>query len=135
MVCSEFRPINVDDHLCLRLATSIFCRSDSLQSKYLYMPLGPNSSRISTWKLVIEKFCKRLYLWKERLLTMVGRLYLIKSFLNFLHIHFIFCVCIQDAKRGRQLLSSIQRCFLWCGYTKQRSFCKIQWRLVMRDKK
>jgi hypothetical protein len=102
MVCSEFRPINVDDHLCLRLATSIFCRSDSLQSKYLCMPLGANSSRISTWKPVIEKFCKRLHLWKERLLTMVGRLYLIKSVLNFLHIHFIFCVCIQHAKKGRQ---------------------------------
>jgi hypothetical protein len=23
---------------------------------------------------------------------------------------------------------------LWCGCTKQRSFCKIQWRLMMRDK-
>jgi len=34
-----------------------------------------------------------------------------------------------------RLLSSIQRPFLWYGCTKQRSFYKIQWRLVMRNKK
>jgi len=81
--------INVDDHLCLRLATSIFCRLDSLLSKYLGMPLGANPSRISTWKLVIEKFRKRLHMWKMRLLSMASCLCLIKSVLNSLPIYFI----------------------------------------------
>ena len=125
--------INVDDHLCLRLATSIFCRSDSLPSKYLGMPLGANPSRISTWKPVIEKFRKRLHMWKGRLLSMAGRLCLIKSVLNSLPIYFMSV--FKMPKGVGRLFSSIQRRFLWCGCTKQRSFCKIQWRLVMRDKK
>jgi hypothetical protein len=116
MVCSEFRPINVDDHLFLRLATSIFCSSDSLPSKYLCMPLGANSSLFSTWKPVIEKFRKRLHMWKERLLSMAGRLCLIKSVLNFLPIYFMFV--FKMLKGVGRLLSSIQRRFLWCRCTK-----------------
>jgi mannosylglycoprotein endo-beta-mannosidase len=81
--------INVDDHLCLRLATSIFCRSDSLPSKYLGMPLGVNLSRISTWKPVIKKFHKRLHMWKGRLLSMAVCLCLIKSVFNSLPIYFM----------------------------------------------
>ena len=121
--------INVDDQLCLRLATSIFCRSDSLPRKYLGMPLGANPSRISTWKPVIEKFRKRLHMLKERLLSMAGRLCLIKSVVNSLPIYFMSV--FKMPKGVGKLLSFIQICFLWCGCTKRRSFCKIQWRLVM----
>jgi mannosylglycoprotein endo-beta-mannosidase len=64
---------------------------------------------------------------------MVGHLCLIKSVLNSLPIYFMFV--FKMPKGVGRLLSSIQRCFLWCGCTKHRSFCKIQWRLVMRDKK
>jgi mannosylglycoprotein endo-beta-mannosidase len=102
--------INVDDRLCLHLATSIFCRSDSLSRKYLDMLLGANPSRISTWKKVIEKFRKRLYIWKVRLLSMVGRLCLIKNVFNCLPIYFMFVFKMPKGVGG--LLSSIQRCFL-----------------------
>jgi len=130
---SSIIDINVDDHLCLRLATFIFCRSDSLSNKYLGMPPGVNPSRISTWKPVIEKFRKRFRMWKERLLSMAGRLCLIKSVLTSLPIYFMSVFKIP--KGVGKLLSSIQRRFLWCRCTKHRSFYKIQWRLVIYDKK
>jgi hypothetical protein len=117
MVCSEFRPsyksfnigINVKDHLCLSLAKTIFFRSDSLLYNYHSMPLGANPSRISTWKPVIKKFHKRFNQWKGRLLSMVGRLCLIKSILNSLPIYFMSVFMV--AKGVSRLLSSIQRCF------------------------
>jgi len=82
--------INVNNHLCLPLATFIFYRSDSLPSKYLGMPLGVNPSCISTWKSIIKKFCKRLHMWKGRLLSMARHLCLIKNFLNSLPLYFMF---------------------------------------------
>ena len=130
---SSIIDINVNNHLYLPLAMFIFCKSDSLPSKYLSMPLWANPSCISTWKSIIEKFCKRLHMWKGRLLSMAKHLCLIKNVLNSLPIYFMFV--FKMPKGVGRLLSSIQRRFLWCGCTKQRSFCKTQWRLVKRDKK
>ena len=72
-------------------------------------------------------------MWKERLLSMVGRLCLIKSVLTSLLIYFMSVFKIP--KGVGKLLSSIQRRFLWCRCIKHRSFYKIQWRLVICDKK
>ena len=59
-----------------------------------------------------------------RVLSMAGHLCLIKSVLNSLVIYFMYV--FKMSKGVGRLLSSIQRRFLWCGCTKQRSFCKIQ---------
>lgn len=98
--------INVEDHLCLSLAKTIFYSFDSLPCNYHGVPIKANSSRISTWKPLIKKFHKRPNQWKGRLLSMVGNLCLVKSVLNSLPIYFM-SVFMMPRGVGK-LLSSIQ---------------------------
>lgn len=53
---------------------------------YLGMPVGGNS-RVSTWVPLIDKFNKKLSMWKARSFSMGGRLTLIKSLLGDLGIY------------------------------------------------
>jgi hypothetical protein len=124
--------INVDDSCLDEFAKSVFCRHDSLPCNYLGMPLGSNPRRISTWKPIIDKFRKKLTSWKGRMLSMAGRICLIKSVLNSLPLYFMSIFLMP--KGVCRLLTSIQRKFLWSGTVKMRKICKVQWSVVVRDK-
>jgi len=115
--------INVDDSCLDEFAKSFFCRHDSLPCNYMGMPLGSNPRRISTLKPIIDKFWKKLTSWKGRMLSMAGRICLIKSVLNSLSLYFMSIFLMP--KGICRLLTSIQRKFLWSGTVKMRKICKV----------
>jgi len=53
-----------------------------LPFKYLGMSIGGNPRRREFWNPVVKKFSSRLSRWKGRLLSMVGRICLIKSVIS-----------------------------------------------------
>lgn len=46
------------------------------------MPLGANPCHLSTWNPVISNFRARLGSWKGKLLSVAGRIFLIKAVMN-----------------------------------------------------
>ncbi|MFS7913005.1 putative RNA-directed DNA polymerase [Helianthus anomalus] len=78
---SSIMGVGVSDSEVLSLATSCGCKAKSFPVKYLGIPVGANMNRLSNWAAVIETFESRLSLWKAAVLSIGGRVTLIKSVL------------------------------------------------------
>lgn len=65
------------------------CKLDKLSSMYLGLPVGQNMSRVASWKLIIEKFKKKLNRWKVNTLSIGGRTILIRSILGSLGTYYL----------------------------------------------
>ncbi|GKA13749.1 putative RNA-directed DNA polymerase, eukaryota, reverse transcriptase zinc-binding domain protein [Tanacetum coccineum] len=74
--------IGVSDDEVSYMANIIGCGTSKLPLKYLGVPVGCNMSRSSNWNIIIQKFYSKLSSWKARLLSVGGRLTLIRSVLN-----------------------------------------------------
>ncbi|GJT61640.1 putative RNA-directed DNA polymerase, eukaryota, reverse transcriptase zinc-binding domain protein [Tanacetum coccineum] len=63
------------------------CAAGSMPFTYLGLPIGSNMSRIANWKKLVDMFRSKLSLWKANLLSIGGRLTLIKAVLGSIAIH------------------------------------------------
>ncbi|GKA87761.1 putative RNA-directed DNA polymerase, eukaryota, reverse transcriptase zinc-binding domain protein [Tanacetum coccineum] len=91
--------INVDKSIVLgvgvsteevaQMASIIGCGVSKFPFKYLGVPVGGNMSRCVNWDVVIQKFSSKLSSWKARLLSVGGRLSLIKAVLGNLPTYFM----------------------------------------------
>nr|GEV09159.1 RNA-directed DNA polymerase, eukaryota, reverse transcriptase zinc-binding domain protein [Tanacetum cinerariifolium] len=69
------------------MAACTGCKAGSFPFSYLGLPIGSNMSRIANWQILIDHFKARLSGWKANLLSIGGRLTLIKSMLGSLGIY------------------------------------------------
>ncbi|XP_007010931.2 PREDICTED: uncharacterized protein LOC18587173 [Theobroma cacao] len=99
-------------------ATIINCKTDSLPSSYLGIPLGASQSSLHAWQPVIDKLEARLSCWKARKLSMGGRITILNSVLSSLPIYFTSLFHIPA--RVRDKLERLQRRFLWSGSSPSR---------------
>ncbi|WRX19759.1 Reverse transcriptase domain - like 10 [Theobroma cacao] len=60
-------------------ADSIACKVGSISNVYLRLPLGACNRSMKTWRPIIKKFKDRLVGWKSKMLSMGGRVTLLKS--------------------------------------------------------
>ena len=103
------------------------CKSGELPFSYLGLPLGADPSRISTWQPIVERFKKRLALWKRNLLALGGRITFIKSILANLSIYFMPVTIANQ-------LEKLQRQFLWGDGEKKRKIHLISWDSIAKKK-
>lgn len=61
------------------VARAINCSYDSLSFTYLGLPVGKTMKRMDAWNDVVLRITKRLVPWKNNLLSIGGRLTLVKS--------------------------------------------------------
>ncbi|GFS46003.1 hypothetical protein Acr_00g0099500 [Actinidia rufa] len=65
------------------------CKARDFPLTYLGLLLGANPRRINTWNLIVDRFKKKLALWKRNRISIGGRISLIKSALSNLAIYFM----------------------------------------------
>ncbi|XP_071699531.1 uncharacterized protein [Rutidosis leptorrhynchoides] len=68
------------------------CSKGEISFSYLGLPMGFSMNNLSHWNPLLDKFKKRLASWKASLLSIGGRLTLIRSVLNSLGIYFFIDV-------------------------------------------
>ena len=87
------------------------CRLMSIPFMYLGMLMGANPRRLEVWEPVLKKIDKRLAKWKNKIISLAGRVCLINSILTSIPLFFLsfFKMPIGIHKK----IIKKQREFLW----------------------
>nr|GEX08999.1 RNA-directed DNA polymerase, eukaryota, reverse transcriptase zinc-binding domain protein [Tanacetum cinerariifolium] len=81
--------VAVENSLVTSVANNIGCMTLSLPFLYLGVNVGGHMSRIASWDVVIHKVLSRLSKWKMNVLSVGGRLNLLKSMLGSTTIYYM----------------------------------------------
>ncbi|GJZ44159.1 putative RNA-directed DNA polymerase, eukaryota, reverse transcriptase zinc-binding domain protein [Tanacetum coccineum] len=79
---SNIYSIGVNKDKVLSMASNAGCIAGDILFNYLGLPIGSNMKSIASWKTLVDRFHMRLSSWKANLLSIGGRLTLIKSVLG-----------------------------------------------------
>ncbi|KAM0044066.1 putative RNA-directed DNA polymerase [Helianthus debilis subsp. tardiflorus] len=115
------------------MANNFGCKPDTLPFNYLGLRVGANMNRVNNWWPVLEVFRSRLAKWKSHLLSISGRVVLIKSVLESLPAYY-FSLYKAPKKVIADLESTIKS-FLWGGSVEERKLHWVKWDRVARHKK
>ncbi|XP_035843953.1 uncharacterized protein LOC110931403 [Helianthus annuus] len=110
---SNIYGIGVDQQEVELVANSFGCNANNLPFKYLGITVGANVNRICNWRPVFEVFESRLSLWKASVLSLGGRVTLVKAVLESLPNYF-FSLYKAPVRVVKDLEKLIRR-FLWGG--------------------
>lgn len=105
--------LNIPDDDIRMFASILHCKIMNPPFVYLGIPIGGNPRRAILWQPILTKMRKRLSTWKQKTLSVGGRVCLINSVLTALPLFFLSFFrapkgVLRNAKR-------IMRTFLWGG--------------------
>ncbi|XP_076927131.1 uncharacterized protein LOC143590578 [Bidens hawaiensis] len=115
------------------LAETMGCKVGSFPFTYLGIKVAANMNRIAHWDPVIDTICNRLQSWKAKVLSIGGRLTLIKSVLASLPVYYLSLF-----KAPSQVLENIEklmRKFLWIGSKEGKGIHLVSWNVVTKPKR
>ncbi|KAJ0532538.1 putative RNA-directed DNA polymerase [Helianthus annuus] len=115
------------------MANEVGCKPDSPPFRYLGLKVGANMNRINNWQPVYGIFQARLAKWKSHLLSIGGRVVIIKSVLESLP-----CYYFSLYKAPKKVISDLEamiKKFLWGGALEERKMRWVSWDRVTRHKK
>lgn len=91
----------------------LHCKKGKVPFVHLGIPVGGSMVRVNSWAPIVDKFQKKLSLWRAKLLSFGGRLTLIKNVLGSLPIYYLSIFKIPSSVVNK--LEGIRRRFLWGG--------------------
>jgi hypothetical protein len=94
--------------------------------------MGANPFHLSTWKPIISYIRSRLAAWKGKMLSIAGRISLIKSVLNSLPLFYMSMFLVLKGIIGS--ISTIIRKFFLSGNLDTFKICKVAWFKVIQPK-
>ncbi|GJS02927.1 RNA-directed DNA polymerase, eukaryota, reverse transcriptase zinc-binding domain protein [Tanacetum coccineum] len=96
---------------------------------YLGLPIGSNMKSIASWKTLVDRFHMRLSFWKANLLSIGGRLTLIKSMLGSLGIYYLSI--FRATESVLQDLERIRAKFFWDGNKDENKIAWVKWLIIL----
>ncbi|GKV41384.1 hypothetical protein SLEP1_g48927 [Rubroshorea leprosula] len=124
--------INVPEEWMTRMSCILNCKQGSFPCKYLGMPIGGRRRCIAMWSPMIDSFKKKLASWKNRFISLGGRITLLNSVLSSLP---VFMMSVHLLPKGLILiLDKIRRNFLWGGGENNKKINWVCWEKVCRSK-
>nr|GEX73688.1 putative RNA-directed DNA polymerase, eukaryota, reverse transcriptase zinc-binding domain protein [Tanacetum cinerariifolium] len=107
------------------MAANTRCTTGSLPFTYLGLPIGSNMSCVVHWQVLIDRFKSRLSGWKANLLSIGGRLTLIKSMLGSLRIYYLST--FKAPETVLKSLESLRASFFWGSSKDSKNLSWIKW--------
>ncbi|GKV53518.1 hypothetical protein SLEP1_g60039, partial [Rubroshorea leprosula] len=129
---SSLSGIHVNDEDLSAMADMLNCMVGTIPFKYLGVPVGANSRKVSTWSPIVECLRKRLSSWRCETLSFGGRIILLNAVLSSIPVYYFST--LKGPKKVINLLSLIQRRFLWGGCEKKNKIAWVGWDHVCRTK-
>ena len=117
---------------CREAANFLNCGQLDFPFSYLGIPVGSTSKSWNVWQPLISKFETKVAKWKQRCLSMGGRISLINSVLTALPIYLLSFFKIP--KKVVHKVVSIQRKFLWGGGSEAAKIAWVNWDSVCLSK-
>ena len=108
---SKLAGVNVDRYFLEIYAKTLNCKTMTIPFKYLGLEVGGNPRKKQFWEPVVNKINASPSTWKERFLSMAGRICLIKSVCTAIPLFYLsfFKASVSVCNN----IMSIQRTFLW----------------------
>ena len=115
----------------LQMAAVIGCEMEVLPFTYLGLPVGANMGRVVAWESLLDRFNARLSKWRMKLLSIGGRLTLLKSVLGSLGTYYFSMFKIPNVVRKR--MESCRAKFFWGIEENEWKIHWTKWDLVLND--
>ncbi|KAJ0853618.1 putative RNA-directed DNA polymerase [Helianthus annuus] len=141
-ICSGLR-ININKSNLYGIGTSdsetnntalvLGCKRGDFPFDYLGIRVGANMNRCCNWKKVVEVFEARLALWKAKLLSIGGRVILIKAVLESIPIYYFSLY--KAPGKIIDYLERLMKKFLWSGMSDNNKIHWVKWSRVTTPKK
>ncbi|GJV97940.1 hypothetical protein Tco_1549517 [Tanacetum coccineum] len=123
---------NVLNHVKLFILNVLPFEEGRLPVKYLGVPLVSSRLMVRDCKELVEKVQSRVQDWKNKSLSIAGRLQLIRSVVGLMHIFWASVFVIPT--RVLLDIEQIMRNFLWCPGTSSKGKAKVTWEVVCLPK-
>jgi len=123
---SKLAGINVHRNSLICYTKTLNCAQMEVPFKYLGLEVGGNPRKKKFWESVLNKMEARLSVWKERFLSMAGRICVIKSILTTVPLYYLSLFKAPDSVC--KSITSIQRRFLWGWGKENKSISWVSWK-------
>ncbi|GJV49970.1 putative RNA-directed DNA polymerase, eukaryota, reverse transcriptase zinc-binding domain protein [Tanacetum coccineum] len=124
--------IGVTDEEVSHMAHIIGCGVAKFPLKYLGIPVGCNMTRCAHWNDIVHKFSFKLSSWKARLLSVGGRLSLIKSVLGNLPTYYMSIYMMPASIRNK--LESMRKNVFLGGDFEEKKMSWVKWKKCLASK-
>nr|GEY85933.1 RNA-directed DNA polymerase, eukaryota, reverse transcriptase zinc-binding domain protein [Tanacetum cinerariifolium] len=111
------------------MAACTSCEPGSFPFSYLGLPIGSNMSRSVSWQVLMDRFKARMSGWKANLLSICGRLTLIKSVLGSLGIYYLSIFKVPEMVV--KSLESLRVAFFWGGHEDTKKIAWVKWSNIL----
>ncbi|MCH95123.1 LINE-1 reverse transcriptase like, partial [Trifolium medium] len=124
--------VNVPSQFMESACHFLNCKRGSIPFSYLGLPVGANPRRSSTWDPLIDKLRKRLLYWRNKYVSLGGRIVLINAVLNSIPIYYLSFMKLPMVVKKK--IIRIQREFLWGGVKGGRKISWVNWKEVCKSR-
>lgn len=122
--------LNVSQRWLEEAANILNCKIGFFPFKYLGLPIGANPKRLDTWHSIIEAIRSKLSRWKNKQLSIGGRVVVLESVLYALPLYFLSFFKAPTSIISK--LESLFKQFMWGGCEGVRKINWVKWEKVCR---